>query len=235
MVYVPPGPFLMGALDRENRAPHFEKPQHSVYLDGYWIDRTPVTNAMFTRFVEQTGYQTQAEKDGSAATWRSPQGPGSDLSSKMDHPVVQVTWNDAQAYCQWVGRRLPSEAEWEKAARGTDGRLYPWGDGAPDGSLCNFGEDLGDTSPVGRYSPQGDSPYGCTDMAGNVWEWVADWYNEDYYRHSPLRNPKGMGGGACRVMRGGAWNTTAWAVRCSIRDSFHPDYRFIGNGFRCAR
>jgi serine/threonine-protein kinase len=262
-VYVPAGEFLMGSTDDDTMADGNEKPQHAVYLDGYWMARTEVTNAMFARFVDETGYQTDAEQGGSGyafdrtaggwkdtpdADWRHPRGPASDLAGLDDHPVVQVSWNDATAYCQWAGSRLPTEAEWEKAARGTDGRIYPWGNAAVAGDLLNFAdanlamswadEAVDDgyqfTAPVGSY-PAGASPYGALDMAGNVWEWVADWYDGGYYAQSPRENPTGPGSGSTRVLRGGSWFYPAYDVRAANRFLPPPDDRNDNVGFRCAR
>jgi eukaryotic-like serine/threonine-protein kinase len=260
LVYVPAGDFLMGSDDGDAYALSDEKPQHLVYLDAYWIDKTEVTNAMFDRFVEATGHETDAERDGGAwvynecnwsnvsgANWRRPEGPGSDIGSRMDHPVVQVSWSDAEAYCRWAGRRLPTEAEWEKAARGSDGRKYPWGEGPPAGDLLNFADvNLGcswadltqddgheRTAPVGTY-PAGASPYGVLDMAGNVSEWVADWYG-DYYAVSPKDNPQGPATGTTRVVRGGSWDHYDDGVRAAYRNASTPDGRFDVIGFRCAR
>lgn len=264
LVYVPAGDFVMGSTDDDPDAFSDEKPRHTVYLDGYWIDKTEVTNAMFARFVDATGYKTDAETDGGAdvqnqcywrwrtgAYWRSPEGPGSDIAGRMSHPVVQTSWNDANAYCRWVGRRLPTEAEWEKAARGTDSREYPWGNAPLAGSLANFpdvnlgcrGSDLTQddgwerTAPVGTY-PAGASPYGALDMAGNVWEWVSDWYDSDYYAVSPRSNPPGPSAGHTRVVRGGAWGYLPRDLRSSARNYgkfSHPTVRENGHGFRCAR
>jgi formylglycine-generating enzyme required for sulfatase activity len=255
MVFVPSGDFWMG-----NDSGPDERPLHKVTLDEFWIDQTEVTNAMFTRFVEATGFQTNAEKRGSAwafngsgwsevpgANWQHPQGPESSIVNLADHPVVNVSWNDAKAYCEWAGARLPSEAEWEKAARGIDGRIYPWGDAAPSGSLLNFGDaslypdsveaTLNDgyrfTAPVGSF-PQGASPYGALDMAGNVWEWVNDWYQAQYYAKAPVTNPDGPTSGEGRVFRGGSWNHSSLDIRSSIRMWGKP-YDAIDNvGFRCA-
>ena len=199
MVYIPAGQFLMGSRPSDPDAWDEEKPQHLVYLDAFWIDLTPISNAMFARFVAETSYQTDAEREGKSfifdptennysrqwvdgADWQHPYGPNSNLEGLSDHPVVQISWNDAQAYCKWAGRRLASEAEWEKAARGSDGRLYPWGNKKVAGNLLNFADcnlkvpwanqTINDryqfTSPVGSY-PDGASPYGILDMAGNVW------------------------------------------------------------------
>ena len=175
MVYIPEGEFLYG----ENK--------EKVSLHAYWIDKTPVTNAEFSRFVQATGYVTTAEKtctgcantrgkweDIEGANWRYPGGPGlGNIESKADHPVVQVSWVDAAVYAEWAGKRLPTEQEWEKAARGRDGREYPRGNQEPTRELCNFNKHEGRTTPVGKYSPQGDSPFGCVDMSGNIWEWTA--------------------------------------------------------------
>jgi formylglycine-generating enzyme required for sulfatase activity len=206
LVYVPEGEFLMGSEDDD--AWDDEKPQRLVYLDAFWIYQHPVTNTQFAAFVDASGHQTMAEETGWAwvwdgrnwmqtegATWGAPEGPGSSLAERGDHPVVQVSWFDATAYCQWAGGRLPTEAEWEKAARGTDGRRFPWGDDPVAGDRANFcdvncpmnwadesrDDGYAGTSPVGSY-PAGASPYGALDMAGNVWEWVADLYGADYYR-----------------------------------------------------
>ena len=156
-------------------------------------------------------------------------------SGKSDHPVVLANWHDTEAYCEWAGRRLPTEAEWEKAARGTDGRVYPWGNERPTREHCNFYHDVGATTPVGKYSPQGDSPYGAADMAGNVFEWVADWYDKDYYAVSPKDNPQGPAAGEYRVVRGGSWIANDDGVRAAGRHDRTPDGRNVRYGFRCAR
>jgi len=262
-VFVPAGEFLMGSANSDGDASDGEKPQHTVYLDAYWIDQTEVTNAQFDRFVQATGYQTDAEKVGSGyvldpttekwydtsdANWQHPRGPGSNRSGLDNHPVVQVSWNDAQAYCNWVGAQLPTEAQWEKAARGDNGQRYPWGDNDVAGNLLNFADrnldvswadtNVNDgyqfTAPVGSY-PEGASPYGALDMAGNVWEWVADWYDETYYQNSPTTKPTGPGNGEYRVLRGGSWDNKAVDVRAANRNWLTPDYRDDGDGFRCVR
>ena len=230
-----------------------------MYLDGYWIDRTEVTNKQFARFVEATGHRTTAEVEGcgwgatgegwkciDGADWRHPNGPSTSIDEQMDHPVVQVSWDDAVAYCQWAGKRLPTEAEWEKAARGSDGRTYPWGY-AFDGSKLNFcdtncefdwkddGADDGyaRTAPVGSY-PAGASPYGAQDVAGNVWEWVADWYDSGYYSESSAtRNPTGPASGDGRVLRGGSWDNDVNHARSANRSRIDPVNRNNNNGFRC--
>ena len=240
MVLVPAGEFVMGSEDYDD-----EKPRHRVYLDAFYVDKFELTNALFERFVRSTGHQTTAEREGWAyaltgskwdkvngAAWKTPQGPGS--SADTSHPVIQVSWQDADAYCRWAGKRLPTEAEWEKAAHGTDGRKYPWGE-QWDASRANSSESkLGRTTPVGSYA-SGASPYGAHDMAGNVWEWVADWYDKDYYKRSPERNPQGPDSGTSRVLRGGSWYNGPVNLRTAYRYYNSPDYRGDGFGFRCAR
>ena len=259
-VFVPAGEFLMGSTQVEADAAwkacgsgcdkkwfDSEVPQHKVDLDGYWMDKTEITNAMFAKYVEATGYKTDAEKQGSGwvcnkdgscsdtkgADWQHPGGPASDINSKTDHPVVLVSWNDAKGYCEWAGGRLPSEAQWEKAARGEDGRTYPWGNGSPDSSLLNYNRNIGDTTEVGKY-PSGASPYGALDMSGNVWEWVNDWYADNYYQNSPQKNPRGASDGQSRVLRGGSWDYDSRNVRAADRDRGNPGFRGIF-GFRCVR
>jgi formylglycine-generating enzyme required for sulfatase activity len=263
MALVPAGEFLMGSSDSDSQAYEEEKPQHKVYLDNYYIDLNEVTNAMFARFVDETGYQTEAEKQGNGyvfntssnsweemkgVDWRHPRGPSSNLDGLDEHPVVLVSWDDAVAYCQWRGARLPIEAEWEKAARGTDGRIYPWGNGSVAGDLLNFADrnldvDWADktvddgyqfTAPVGSY-PSGASPYGLLDMAGNVWEWVKDWYLDTFYKDSPFENPPGPSSGSSRVVRGGSWGSESRVVRVANRYWSSPSYRGGAIGLRCAR
>jgi len=180
-----------------------EKPTHKVYLDAYYIDAHPVTNLQYEE------YNPNARNE------RNP------LSNCDACPATRVAWEEAQRYCAHLGSRLPTEAEWEKAARGTDGRQYPWGNAPPSREHCNYGRQVGHASQVGSY-PEGVSPYGMHDLAGNMWEWVADWYDETYYRTSPRRNPKGPAEGTHKVVRGGAWN-------------YDPPCRGFYVGFRCAK
>ena len=228
MVYIPAGEFLMGSADSDEQADADEKPQHKVYLDAFWIDQTEVTNAMFETFVWASGYSI------TGADWRHPQGPASSLKGLAQHPVVQVSWHDASTYCEWAGGRLPTEAEWEKAARGEDGRIYPWGDAAPGCSLLNYAGCKGDATAVGSY-PAGASPYGLFDMAGNVWEWVLDWYAGNYYASSPHENPSGPESGEYRGLRGGAWYSGDRDARAANHRRGVPGFRYDNIGFRCAR
>ena len=218
MMFVPEGEFLMGSEDGFGD----ESPQHSVYLDAYWIDQTEVSNTRYQQCVDDGAcdppIDTEYYND----------------SNYSNHPVVYVYWRDAVDYCQWAGRRLPTEAEWEKAARSDDCRTYPWGDGI-DCSRANYGDcdEFPRTSPAGHY-PAGASPYGALDMAGNVWEWLGDWYDKDYYDDSPDRNPTGPNSGNYRVLRGGSWNDYSDSIRAALRGGRHQDYPSISDGFRCA-
>ena len=209
MILIPAGEFIMGSDSGEQN----EKPQRKVYLPDFYISRYPITNADFEAFVQATGHVTAAEKGNDEYDWRHPRGRESSIVGKERHPVVQVSWDDAVAYCQWAGKRLATEPEWEKAARGEDGRTWPWGNEWVDGK-CNTSEaGVGDTTPVGRYSPAGDSPYGVADMAGNVWEWTADWYKA--YPGSPSKS--GVVGEKYRVLRGGSWDNDQTNARCAYR------------------
>lgn len=238
MIYIPGGDFTMGSTNGEVD----ESPPHLVQVEGFWLDRFEVTNAAFQQFVQETGYRTDAEKAGWGSLWRDrqwnrvdgldwrhPSNPSQGLSAMMDHPVVQVSWNDAQAFCRWAGGRLPSEAEWEFAARGSQGRTYPWGN-QYDSSRLNAAS--GGTVPVGRYET-GKSACGAYDLAGNVWEWVNDWYQDDYYGTSPRVNPSGPNTGTHKGLRGGAWDLTGGDSRSTDRGALPPDGRGDTVGFRC--
>jgi formylglycine-generating enzyme required for sulfatase activity len=221
MVGIPAGEFIMGSADDDPNAWDWEKPQRTVYLDAFYIDKYEVTNAQYRKCKEagicarpfDVTYYDDADYD--------------------QHPVVYVRWHWAKAYCEWAGKRLPTEAEWEKAARGTDGRTYPWGEGI-DCDHAQYNECGDQTMPVGSKS-KGVSPYGALDMAGNVWEWVSDRYQEDYYQTAPDRNPQGPNKGTGQVMRGGSWSEAPINARCAYRSWYMPDARYFNLGFRCAR
>jgi formylglycine-generating enzyme required for sulfatase activity len=261
---VPAGRFLLGSSADDRAARDDEKPQVAVSLDAFWIDRTGVTVAQFQSFVMATGYKTDAERGCCSgankqlggtvfspdpvfvtnASWLLPQGGGAP-GAVPNHPVVQVSWNDALAYCTWAGRRLPTEAEWEKAARGPDGFIYPWGNEF-DGRRLNYcdkncpapwrsviDDTFARTSPVGVFAT-GASPYDVLDMAGNVREWVNDYYDFRGYTFTATANPPGVESGVTRVLRGGSWLDPAERVRAAARDFNVPDGRDNISGFRCA-
>ena len=218
LLYVAGGSFEMGGENHDDD----EKPIHEVTLEAFWIDQTEVTNAMYAMCV-------QAEK------CLEPVGNNHYSDPKFaNHPVASVSWDYANAYCAWAGRRLPTEAEWEKAARGESNFDYPWGGDLPDESLLNFNSHVGDTTEVGAY-PKGASPYGALDMAGNVWEWVNDWYSANYYL-DPLSsfNPFGPDSGSARVFRGGSWKDAEYNIRSSNRGMNPPTKIDSAVGFRCA-
>jgi eukaryotic-like serine/threonine-protein kinase len=244
LVYVPEGEFIMGSDVDIN-----EQPIHLVKLNAFWIDQNEVTNELFAAFIQATGYNTDAEIMGWAytwdgynwiqttgANWRQPNGAGSNITGRGKYPVVQISWYDAVAYCQWAERRLPTEAEWEKAARGTDQRAYPWGNEEPNETLLNFLGNVGDMTEVGSY-PNGVSPYGAYDMSGNAWEWVHDWFQESYYAalENHVFNPLGPEYGDGRGMRGGSWMNFYDFIRTSERRWSNPLFTFSHYGFRCVR
>ena len=218
LVYVPAGEFSMG----NDSGWQEESPIHTVNLDAFWIDRTEVTNAMYAKCVQEDSCAQPSN------TTRF------DDANYADHPVVYISWHDANQYCAWAGRRLPTEAEWEKTARGTDERVFPWGD-AIDCSLANYwGEENGcvdDTTPVGNY-PDGASPYGALDMTGNVLEWVSTLFAKYPYDSTDGREDSSASGH--RVLRGGSWNVTAEFTRGSRRDWYNPVVKRNYVGFRCA-
>jgi len=267
LVYIPAGEFTAGYAEGElagvpNEGLQFT--EHAVYLDGYWIDLTEVTNDMFAKFVAETNYATDAEKRGSGyvalpavywqevegASWKNPRGPEAGLEGLGEHPVVQVSWNDAQAYCAWAGRRLPTDAEWEKAARGTDRRIHPWGNDAPGGDTANlpdltfkeyiqfdflkpdFDDGYAFTAPVGSY-PKGTSPYGILDMSGNAWEWVNDFATVEYAKNPEAKNPTGPEWAEIHVIRGASWDIEYGATAVH-REINWPDKSSASLGFRCA-
>jgi formylglycine-generating enzyme required for sulfatase activity len=237
MILIPAGEFTMGSETNDD-----EKPVHQVVLDAYYMDKYEVTNGLYQACVDagvcnpptQTSSYTRSSYYGN--------------SEFDDYPVIYVDWNRAKEYCEWRGARLPTEAEWEKAARGTDGRTYPWGNewdvrstrrlnfsdkNDPTGASDNVADDgSADTAPVGSY-PDGISPYGLYDMAGNVWEWVNDWYSETFYQSSPFENPLGPSSGQSRVMRGGSWLGNEYNVRSANRYRGVPTDSYSDFGFRC--
>jgi formylglycine-generating enzyme required for sulfatase activity len=198
-----------------------ETPLHNVYLDGYWLGKYEVTFAQYDRYCNEAKIKR----------------PDDESWGRENRPVINVSWVDAVAYCQWLSKEtglkfnLPTEAQWEKAARGNDQRKYPWGSGEPGKELANFNRNIGKTIPVGSY-PVGASPYGLLDMAGNVWDWCSDWYEADYYKNSPPKNPIGPGSGSDRVMRGGSWGSYARSLRCANRYGLGPSDRDVSLGFR---
>ncbi len=259
MVRIDGGEFLMGSDDGFP----FEGPPHRVLLDSFWIDETEVTNARFTEFVAATEHVTTAEQLGNSgvflpsnhewvlidgADWRRPEGPDSNIDARMDHPVVHMSWDDAAAYCDWAGKRLPTEAEYEYAARGgLEGAEYAWGDEFnpksefrantwqgyfPDQDQVRDG--FSGVAPVKSFPP---NAYGLYDITGNVWEWVHDWYDPNYYRVSPERNPQGPSQGAEKVQRGGSWLCSVnycQGYRVASRMKTARDSGLNNLGFRCA-
>ena len=253
-VAVPAGAFAMGHMGDETA-----QPVHAVSLDSFWLDRTEVTNAQFAVFADDTGYQTAAERRGwgqghrngnwgriDGANWQHPQGPSGDLTGMEQYPVVQVTWEDADAFCRWRGGRLPTEAEWEYAARGPDGPTFPWGNSF-DSALLNYcdsncpnswadsrvDDGYAFSAPVGSY-PGGAGWVGALDMAGNVYEWVYDYYDGDYYGRSPDHNPTGSATSTQRVQRGASWRDYDDVIYAARRFADPPDVADTNTGFRCA-
>ena len=224
MVYVPAGSFQMGS---DNGDPN-EQPVHTVRLDAFWIDQTDVTNAMYAKCVSAGGCSLPG---GTSSATHSDYYVNTQYAN---YPVINVAWNQAKAYCEWVGSRLPSEAQWEKSARGMDDRTYPWGNDALNNNLLNYQWNVGDTTEVGKY-PNGVSPYGVLDMAGNVWQWVADWYDSNYYSNSPSSNPLGPDTGQDRVLRGGSFNNGGDYDRSAFQFWSDPTVISLTYGFRCAR
>jgi hypothetical protein len=217
MRLIPAGDFIMGS----NNSSSDEQPVHTVYLDAYYMDTYEVTNKLYKDCV-------------TVRVCDAPIFTGHYNNSKYEnHPVAGVYWTIAKTYCEWRLGSLPTEAQWEKAARGTDARTYPWGEGI-DCDKGNYSGCVVDTTEVGSY-PSGVSPYGLFDMAGNVWEWVADWYSDTYYASSLSSNPLGPDSGQYRVRRGGSWGYVDNVIRSALRDSVFPSYVGEESGFRCAR
>mgnify|MGYP000861571263 CR=1 FL=1 len=223
MVFVPAGEFTMGSPDGVGNTN--EHPEHQVYLDAFWIDQTEVTNAMYEQCVNDGG--CTAPEESNSYNIESYYGN----SQYAFYPVINVDWDQANSYCQWTGRELPTEAQWEKAARGTKGNIYPWGNDLATPNLTNFAIYVGNTTKVGNYLA-GASPYGALDMAGNVWEWVADWYGD--YSAGTETNPTGPSDGIIRVFRGGSWKSGEPDLRGAVRRIFATPYLYTDIGFRCA-
>jgi sulfatase modifying factor 1 len=246
MVFIPAGEFDMGS----NSGSQDESPMHTVFLDSYWIDKYEVTNIQYVTYLNEILTAGEILVDNSAVFKDEHKllylededcqikykANAFIVDSSLDNfPVICVSWYGAVAYAEHYGKRLPSEAEWEKAARGTDNREYPWGNTTPSNLHCNFDNYIEHTIPIGQYSPMGDSPYGCSDMAGNVNEWCADWYDREYYSTSPSNNPQGPSSGSHKIIRGGSWKHTLLHVRCVNRDYFDPLEASSLIGFRCVR
>ena len=235
-ILVPAGEFEMGAEGKP--ADPDESPKHRVYLDAYYIGKYEVTNRQYYTFVKATGRRPPENCcDPKDNIWRG----DAMLDGIGELPVINVSWEDAVAYCQWSGGRLPTEAEWEKAARGTDGRTYPWGDDPVTGNRTNysianvtFWEGPATLAKKDQYD-YGKSPYGAYEMAGNVWEWVQDWYDENYYKNSPSKNPPGPLDGTERVMRGGSWRNDPEHLRAANRSKHPAGERRTYIGIRCAK
>ena len=218
MIRIAAGAFTMGGRDEDS--PNNERPAHAVQMPTYYIAPFAVTNQDYREFVNCTGYKAPIH-------WQR----GTYPTGMARHPVVNTSWHDARTYAEWVGARLPTEAEWERAARGSDERPYPWGSRFAEGERCNCNNFIGMTTPVDEF-PDGRSPYGVWDMVGNAYEWCADYYDEDYYKYSPSTNPKGPEGGQERVVRGGSFAETRAAVRCTHRIGCSETVTKETHGFR---
>lgn len=241
MVLIPAGEFLMGSDKKVDRLAYLpELPQRKVYVDAFEIDKFEVTTVQYLKYVLAHDLPPQVD-------WKFD--GGNFQETMVNHPIMHVTWDQADAYCKWAGKRLPTEAEWEKAARGTDGRIYPWGNQPAGLTRSNFGRG-GLSGPV-RDRPErlllyppiisvdkydnAVSPYGLFQMSGNVAEWVADWYDKDYYKTAPDRNPKGPEKGTQKAFRGGGWIDSTPTVRVAQRNGTDPKTSMNWLGFRCAR
>ena len=223
MIVIPAGPFIRGT----DHGGFDEQPQRTLVLDAFALDRYEVTNFQYQQFVKVTGHRKSGPPARYAKNMSKMQG--------VNQPVVYVSWEDADSYCHWKGKRLPTEAEWEKAMRGSDGRLWPWGNvELPNGANWARVQDGHDVSAsVGAFQTD-KSPYGVMDGAGNVMEWVGDWYAERYFEEAPERNPPSPDHGVFRVLRGGGYATTGADIRITSRSKMVPDFRDEAIGFRCA-
>jgi len=240
MIYIPAGEFTMGSDIYS-----FEQPIQQISLDAYLIDKYLVTNRQFKQFVDETGYQTDAEKNGSGevwtgkrwrndqgAIWKMPDGSTS-IEGKEDYPVSQISHNDAIAYCEWAGKELPTEAQWEMAARGPGGGIYPWGNSDPDDTIANYSDSfIEGTTPVTKYE-KGQSYYGAFDMAGNLYQWCKDWYTPGAERKAD--NPTGLDQGTERVLKGGSYSESMDSLRSAYRISADPAASKAIYGFRCVK
>jgi formylglycine-generating enzyme len=233
MVVIPAGSFPMGVPDGDRDGGRDEYPRHEVLVDTFAIDKYEVTNGLYLAFVKSTGHRVpQNPKNPTRNLWQG----DSITNSLVDRPVINVDWFDAEAYCRWAGKRLPTEAEWEKAAKGTSDRRFPWGNVEPTAKHLNYNQRwMGEKTlmPVGSYEA-GKSPFGVYDMAGNVWEWVNDWYDPQYYEKSPEKNPQGPKTGSKKVIRGAGWQNETPTVRIFTRVESDPTGRNESTGFRCA-
>jgi len=222
MVLVPAGEFTMGSSTGDSD----EQPAHLTHVDAFLIDIYEVTVRRYAAFLQANGIDQPSD-------WKTVNQP-----AHQKHPIANVDWADAAAYCKWASKRLPTEAEWEKAARGTDSRLYPWGNDPSTPRYANYmkteSHNHGALAPVGSLE-EGKSPYGVYDMAGNVWEWVSDWYDKDYYKNSPSQNPTGPASGESKVLRGGSRGSDPQHLRSAVRYFHRPAHRHKDYGFRCAK
>ena len=230
LVRIRAGEFVMGTDSTKNElARPDERPQHPVCLPEFYLGKYPVTNSQYAAFLRAT-------KRKAPTYWKQGRIPG----GKDNHPVVHVSWHDAAAFCCWLSEetaqpfRLPTEAEWEKVARGADGRTYPWGNEKPDETRCNFNFNMNGTTPVERFLKGSTPDFNVLDLAGNVWEWVADWYDVNYYEHLHIDSPQGPDSGRYRVLRGGSWASYPGLIRASARHFDLPSSSADDIGFRCA-
>lgn len=229
MILIPAGEFRMGNSNITPKDIQNVKPAHDVFLGDYYIDKYEVTNGAYT-LCEKAGV---CKRPYSLISFARPQGYYSD-PGYANYPVIYVDWNMAKTYCEWRDARLPTEAEWEKAARGTSNKYFPWGSNKIDCKYARYGACGRDTSEVGIH-PDGVSSYGIHDLAGNVWEWLSDFYGVDYYSLSPSNNPQGPATSEYHVARGGAWNSESEQLHVTFRNRFRPSYNYYNLGFRCAK